>query len=81
MSFAALKKNRTDLSKLVQQAQETSGTTQTTRQSDDPRFWMPTRDKAGNGYAVIRFLPGDAEAATPWGRYWDHALASKLTKE
>ena len=40
MSFAALKKNRTDLSKLVQQAQETSGTTQTTRQSDDPRFWI-----------------------------------------
>jgi len=74
MSFAALKKNRTDLSKLVQQAQETSGTTQTTRQSDDPRFWMPTRDKAGNGYAVIRFLPGDAEAATPWVRYWDHAF-------
>lgn len=73
MSFAALKKNRTDLSKLVQQAQETSGT-QTQRQSDDPRFWMPTRDKAGNGYAVIRFLPGDAEAPTPWVRYWDHAF-------
>ena len=73
MSFAALKSNRTDLSKLVQQAQETSGT-QTKRQSDDPRFWQPTRDKAGNGYAVIRFLPGDAEAATPWIRYWDHAF-------
>jgi len=73
MSFAALKRNRTDLSKLVQQAQETSGTT-TQRQSDDPRFWQPTRDKAGNGYAVIRFLPGDAEAATPWVRYWDHAF-------
>ena len=45
MSFATMKKNRTDLSKLVQQAQETSGT-QTTRQSEDPRFWQPTRDKA-----------------------------------
>ena len=73
MSFADLKRNRTDLSKLVAQAQETSGT-QTTRQSDDTRFWQPTRDKAGNGYAVIRFLPGDAEAATPWVRYWDHAF-------
>mgnify|MGYP003324031814 CR=1 FL=1 len=73
MSFAALKKNRTDLSKLVQQAQEVSGT-QSQRQSDDPRFWIPTRDKAGNGYAVIRFLPGDADAATPWVRYWDHAF-------
>ena len=73
MSFAALKKNRTDLSKLIAQAQETSGA-QTTRQSEDTRFWMPTRDKAGNGYAVIRFLPGDAEAPTPWIRYWDHAF-------
>ena len=73
MSFADLKRNRTDLSKLVAQAQETSGT-QTTRQSDDTRFWQPTRDKAGNGYAVIRFLPGDAQAATPWVRYWDHAF-------
>ena len=73
MSFAALKNNRTDLSKLVAQAQETSGT-QTQRQSEDTRFWQPTRDKAGNGYAVIRFLPGDAEAATPWVRYWDHAF-------
>jgi len=23
---------------------------------------------------VIRFLPGSAEAATPWIRYWDHAF-------
>jgi hypothetical protein len=73
MSFAALKSNRTDLSKLVQQAQETSGTN-TKRQSQDERFWQPTRDKAGNGYAVVRFLPGDPEAATPWTRYWDHAF-------
>ena len=73
MSFAALKNKRTDLSKLVEQAQQVSGG-QTKRQSDDPRFWQPTRDKAGNGYAVIRFLPGDAEAATPWVRYWDHAF-------
>jgi len=73
MSFAALKRNRTDLSKLVEQAKETSGTNNT-RQSQDDRFWQPTRDKAGNGYAVIRFLPGDAEAATPWVRYWDHAF-------
>ena len=70
MSFAALKNNRTDLSKLVEAA--SSGPAGETRQSEDDRFWQPTRDKAGNGYAVIRFLPGDAEAPTPWVRYWDH---------
>ena len=71
MSFAALKRNRTDLNSLINQAQENTGQ-QSQRQSEDPRFWTPTRDKAGNGYAVIRFLPGDAEAPTPWVRYWDH---------
>ena len=77
MSFAALKKNRPDLSKLVEQAQQANGSN-IQRQSDDPRFWMPTRDKAGNGYAVIRFLPGIADAATPWTRYWDHAFKGSM---
>lgn len=72
MSFAALKRNRTDLNKLVEQAQAATGQNQ--YRSEDTRFWQPTRDKAGNGYAVIRFLPGQAEAATPWVRYWDHAF-------
>jgi hypothetical protein len=73
MSFASLKSNRADLSKLVEQAKETSGNA-SKRQSDDPRFWQPTRDKAGNGYAIIRFLPGNPDAATPWVRYWDHGF-------
>jgi len=71
MSFAALKSNRTDLSKLVEAASSGPGETKTDNRNDE-RFWQPTRDKAGNGYAVIRFLPGDAEAPTPWVRYWDH---------
>ena len=71
MSFAALKRNRTDISKLVEAAEEAGGTQTRGR---DERFWQPTRDKAGNGYAVIRFLPGNAEAGTPWVRYWDHAF-------
>ena len=71
MSFAALKNNRTDLTKLVEAASSGPGETKTDNRNDE-RFWQPTRDKAGNGYAVIRFLPGDAEAPTPWVRYWDH---------
>lgn len=72
MSFAALKTNRTDLSKLVQAASSGPGEQTKTDNRNDERFWQPTRDKAGNGYAVVRFLPGDAEAPTPWVRYWDH---------
>ena len=73
MSFANLKNNRTDLATLVSAAEKAGGGQQT-RPGDDPRFWQPTRDKAGNGYAVIRFLPGIDDAGTPWTRYWDHGF-------
>ena len=74
MSFAQLKSNRTDLSKLVEAAQGQLGVADNQRPAQDERMWQPTRDKVGNGYAVIRFLPGTADAATPWARYWDHAF-------
>jgi len=73
MSFADLKRNRTDLNKLVETAQSAAGQTQQSNNRDD-RFWQPTRDKAGNGYAVVRFLPGLSDQPTPWIRYWDHAF-------
>ena len=72
MSFANMKRNRTDLSKLVEAATNTSGGNQ--NNSKDERIWYPNRDKAGNGYAVIRFLPCKGESGTPWARYWDHAF-------
>jgi len=70
MSFSNLKKdNKSIFSKLQKQLEDSTkvGTV-------DERFWKLQTDKAGNGFAVIRFLPGDAEAATPWVRYWDHAF-------
>ena len=74
MSFANLKRNRTDLSSLVEQAKKTAGNADGGRPAADERLWQPTRDKAGNGYAVIRFLPGLDTEGTPWVRYWDHAF-------
>lgn len=71
MSFAELKNRRTDLSALVQAA---SGGEQKTENRNDERFWQPTRDKAGNGYAVIRFLPAAEGSELPWVRYWDHGF-------
>jgi len=69
MSFANLKRNRTDLSSLVEQAKKTAGNADGGRPQADERLWQPTRDKAGNGYAVIRFLPGLDTEGTPWVRY------------
>jgi hypothetical protein len=64
---------RMDINKLVSAAQDTGGVKQDNPGSDD-RFWQPTRDKAGNGYAVIRFLPAPEGNDLPWVRYWDHAF-------
>lgn len=47
------------------------------RTGDDPRFWQPEVDKAGNGYAVIRFLPTpavDGAKGMPWIRMISHGF-------
>lgn len=46
----------------------------TTKPQDDDRFWRPEVDKAGNGYAVIRFLPAPAGEDVPFVRLFDHAF-------
>ena len=40
----------------------------------DDRFWTPTVDKAGNGYAVIRFLPSPPNEDVPFIRIFDHGF-------
>jgi hypothetical protein len=44
---------------------------------DDTRFWQPEVDKAGNGMAIIRFLPApaaDGDDALPWVRVFNHGF-------
>jgi hypothetical protein len=73
MSFENLKRNRDQISKLVQAADAVGGTQEKKSYGDD-RFWKPTVDKAGNGYAVFRFLPAPEGEDLPWVRYWDHGF-------
>ena len=57
MSFETLKRNRgSNINKIIQAAEATNSGE--TKSYVDERMWKPTVDKAGNGYAVIRFLPG-----------------------
>ena len=73
MSFEALKRNRgTDISQLVKAAEAVGGGEK--KNYDDERIWKPTVDKAGNGYAVLRFLPAAEGSDLPWVRYWDHGF-------
>ena len=43
-------------------------------QGGDDRLWKPEVDKAGNGYAVIRFLPAPDGEELPWTRMYSHAF-------
>lgn len=47
---------------------------------DDDRFWQPTVDKAGNGYAVIRFLAAPKGEEMPWVRVWTHGFKGPTGK-
>lgn len=71
MSFEQLKQNRSAaIDKLINAAAK-----DTEKKSyGDDRFWTPTVDKAGNGYAIIRFLPAGKGEDLPWIKYWDHGF-------
>jgi hypothetical protein len=74
-SFDALKQTRkssfeklnSELTKLTQNNTQQGS-------NEDTRFWKPDVDKAGNGYAVIRFLPAPAGEDVPFIRIWDHGF-------
>jgi len=75
-SFANLKRNRNSFEKLSKAVEATS-TGGSENSKDDNRFWQPTVDKAGNGMAVIRFLPApavDGDDALPWVRTFSHGF-------
>ena len=76
-SFANLKRNRSSLEKLTKAIESTTNPSENSNSSEDTRFWKPEVDKAGNGMAVIRFLPApavDGDDALPWVRYFDHGF-------
>ena len=72
MSFASLKKQSSLGSltaKLVKEVEKTNKVN-----SGDERLWKPEVDKAGNGYAVIRFLPAPEGEDLPWVKMYSHAF-------
>jgi hypothetical protein len=73
MSISALR-NQNSLDKLLQQVQTDSSPTTEKKSYVDERLWKPNVDKAGNGYAVIRFLPAPKGEELPWVRVWNHAF-------
>jgi hypothetical protein len=72
MSFASLKKSSGNFKQLAE-ALEKQSSPQSNNKTED-RFWKPEVDKAGNGYAVIRFLPAPEGEDLPWVRVFDHGF-------
>lgn len=71
VDFATLKRNRNNTFDKLNSELNKLGSNE---KSSDDRFWRPEVDKAGNGYAVIRFLPAPGEEDVPFVRIWDHGF-------
>jgi hypothetical protein len=73
VDFAKLKSNsgKKSLQSLTQELNKVAGNEGS---KEDERFWQPTADKAGNGYAVIRFLPAPGEEDVPFIRLFEHGF-------
>ena len=72
MSFASLKKSSGSVAKLTKELEKLSS--KGGGNGPDDRLWKPEVDKAGNGYAVIRFLPAPTGEELPWAQVWSHAF-------
>ena len=75
MSFANLKRQSGNLDKLSKAIEALN----TPSEGSDNKevFWRPEVDKAGNGFAEIRFLPGpavDGDDALPWAKIFSHGF-------
>jgi hypothetical protein len=73
--FSSLKRNRNSFDKLTKAIESIN--TPAEGSKEDDRFWQPEVDKAGNGMAIIRFLPApavDGDDALPWVRVFNHGF-------
>ena len=73
-SLSDLRQNRGNFDSLMKEVEKISNPSQGGGNREDDRFWKPTVDKSGNGYAVIRFLPPSKGEELPWVRVWNHGF-------
>jgi len=75
--FSKLKKSSGNLEKLTKAIESLSSSGES--KSDKDNYWKPEVDKAGNGLAVIRFLPAaavDGDDGLPWAKIFTHGFQS-----
>lgn len=72
--FSSMKKNAQSS---IERLSKEMGKLNSKASYDDDRFWSLERDKAGNGYAVVRFLPPVEGEDYPWVRLFSHGFQGK----
>ena len=77
-SLSDLRKSRGGFDSLMKEVEKIANPQSESRADD--RFWQPEVDKAGNGYAVIRFLPPPKGEELPWVRIWNHGFQGPAGK-
>lgn len=72
--FSSMKKSTRNIDRLTEELDKMAKGSNSYK---DDRFWRPETDSAGNGYAVIRFLPAAAGEDNPFTRIYTHAFQGK----
>ena len=79
LDFSALKKGRGNFDSLMKEVEKIA-TPQTQEAQKDDRFRSLEADKAGNGSAIIRFLPPPKGEDLPWVRIRNHGFQGPTGK-
>ena len=79
-SLADLRKSRGGFDSLMKEVEKIANPQSESNNRNDDRFWQPEVDKAGNGYAVIRFLAPPKNEDLPWVRIWNHGFQGPTGK-
>jgi len=71
LSYRELSSKSSSFDRLKQEVNKMASKTENKK---DERFWYPNVDKAGNGYAIIRFLDSPRNEDMPFIRLWTHGF-------
>ena len=75
-SLSALRKNKASMLDKIVKDLDSGGK----RNDKDDRFWSISRDKAGNGSAIIRILPPVNGDDLPWVKNFSYAFQGPTGK-
>ena len=75
MSLSDLKKSNSNFDFLQKELEKIANPEkEKTSFQEDARYWRAAVDKAGNGYAIVRFLPAIEGEELPWVRVFSHGF-------